>query len=87
MAQDTYESDRNRWGRTAGSGMERVYTTKPGDTLDDVAAYFYGDAAQRQRLIDDNPDLARWGTGEQVPGGTRIKVSEDASRGDTTSES
>lgn len=87
MTSDNYVSDRNKWGQVEGSGLERTYVTKPGDTLDDVAAFFYGDAVHRQRLIDDNPELARWGPGEQVPGGTRIKVSEDAARGDTTPSS
>jgi hypothetical protein len=87
MTQDNFERDQNLWGQTSGSGLERVYTTKPGDTLEDLAGYFYGDPAQRQRLIDDNPELARWESGAQVPGGTRIKVSEDASRGDTVAES
>ena len=86
MTQDNYESDQSLWGQTSGSGVERAYVTKPGDTLEDLAGYFYGDAAQRQRLIDDNPDLARWEAGAQVPGGTRIKVAEDASRGDTVAE-
>jgi len=84
---NSYVSDHSKWGQVEGSGLERTYVTKPGDTLDDVAAFFYGDPAHRQRLIDDNPELARWQSGDQVPGGTRIKVSEDASRGDTVSSS
>lgn len=77
------ETDQSKWGQTTGSGLGRVYTTKVGDTLEDVAAFFYGAPEQRQRLIDDNPEWAGWQRGEPVPGGARIKVSEDASRGDT----
>jgi hypothetical protein len=84
---NSYVSDKSKWGQAEGSGVERTYVTKPGDTLDDVAAFFYGDASHRQRLIDDNPELSRWQSGDQVPGGTRIKVSEDAARGDTVSSS
>jgi phage tail protein X len=80
---DSYEGNQERWGQTEGSGLERTYVTKPGDTLEDIASYFYGDPAQRQRLIDDNPDLARWQPGDQVPGGTRITVGEDEARGDS----
>lgn len=87
MTTDSYERDHSRWGQAEGGGMERMYVTKPGDTLEDLAAFFYGDAAHRQRLIDDNPDLGRWEAGAQVPGGTRIRVPEDASRGDTISDS
>jgi hypothetical protein len=78
-------SDRSQWGQTSGSGMSRVCVTKPGDTLEDMAAYFYGDPVHRQRLIDDNPELGTFGAGAQIPGGSRIKVCEDASRGDAIS--
>ena len=71
------------FGQTSGSGMDRVYTTKQGDTLEDIAAFFYGDPAHRQRLIDDNPDFASLPSGGTVPAGTTLKVSEDAARGDT----
>lgn len=80
-----YESDQTLWGQTTGSGTERTYVTKPGDTLEDVAAFFYGDATHRQRIIDDNPELADIETGAQVAGGTRIAMTEDAARGDAVS--
>jgi len=53
----TMETDTTGYGQVTGSGMGRVYTTKEGDTLEDVAAFFYGDPAQKQRLLDDNPDI------------------------------
>ena len=31
------------YGKVEGAGKDRVYITKEGDTLDDVAAFFYGD--------------------------------------------
>ncbi len=73
----------SNFGQASGSGMDRVYTTKQGDTLEDLAAFFYGDPVHRQRLIDDNPDFASLPSGETVPAGTTLKVSEDATRGDT----
>lgn len=84
MTTDRYERDQGLWGQASGSGLERTYVTKPGDTLNDVAGFFYGDAAHHVRLVEENPDLSRWAPDDQIPGGTRIKVSEDASRGDTT---
>lgn len=78
----SYESDQSLWGQASGSGAERTYVTKAGDTLEDVAAFFYGDPAHRQRLIDDNPELASINPGDQVAGGTRIAVTEEAERGD-----
>lgn len=79
------ETDQTKWGQVTGSGMDRIYTTKVGDTLEDVAGFFYGDPKHRQRIIDDNPEWAGWQAGEPVPGGARIKVSEDTARGDTVS--
>ena len=73
----------SNFGQTSGSGMDRVYTTKQGDTLEDLAAFFYGDPVHRQRLIDDNPDFTSLQPGEAVPAGTTLRVSEDPSRGDT----
>ena len=66
------------WGQTTGSGAERTYVTKPGDTLEDIATCFYGGVDHCQRLIDDHPDLGRWEAGAQVSDGTRISVSEVA---------
>ena len=68
-------------GKVTGAGLERKYTTKAGDKLEDIAAYFYGDPVHKQRLIDDNPALKTW-EGRPLPGGLTINVSEDASRGD-----
>jgi nucleoid-associated protein YgaU len=71
-------------GKVTGSGLERKYTTKAGDKLEDIAAYFYGDPVHKQRLIDDNPALANW-DGRELPGGLTINVSEDPNRGDAVS--
>ena len=72
-------------GTVVGGGLERVYVTKAGDTLDDLAGFFYGDAAHRQRLIDDNPELA--GQSGSLPAGTRLRVPQDPTRGDAVSAS
>jgi len=68
-------------GTVVGGGPERVYVTKAGDTLEALAGFFYGDPAHRQRLLDDNPELAQ--QGGDVPAGTRLRVPEDPTRGDT----
>ncbi len=70
----------NGSGQVSGSGLERIYTTKEGDTLPDLAAFFYGDSGQAQRLIDDNPALPT--DRESLPPGTPLRVPEDLSRGD-----
>ena len=72
-------------GQVTGSGLERIYTTKEGDTLADLAAFFYGDPGQAQRLIDDNPDLST--ESESLPPGTPLRVPEDPSRGDAVTSS
>lgn len=71
-------------GKVGGSGLDRKYTTKVGDKLEDIAAYFYGDPVHKQRLIDDNPALKTW-DGRDLPAGLTINVSEDAGRGDAVS--
>lgn len=81
----TSESE-SSFGQVIGSGKERVYITKPGDTLEDIAAFFYGDPVHRQRIIDDNPDFAGLSPGETVPAGTRLSVGLDPERGDTVDE-
>ena len=68
------------YGQVTGSGAERVYITKEGDMLADLAGFFYGDAAHRQRLLDDNPELAQ--EGEPLPAGLRLRIPEDPERGD-----
>ncbi|MBA3339308.1 MAG: tail protein X [Geodermatophilaceae bacterium] len=73
-------TDSGEYGQASGGGLERSYTTKEGDTLDDLAGFFYGDAAHRQRLLDDNPELA---ADAPLAPGTRLRVPEDAERGDT----
>lgn len=73
-------SDSGEYGQATGSGSERVYTTKDGDTLEDLAGFFYGDAAHRQRLIDDNPELAE--QDGPLPPGLRLRIPEDPERGD-----
>jgi hypothetical protein len=71
-------------GKVEGAGLGRRYTTKAGDKLEDIAAYFYGDPVHKQRLIDDNPALSAF-DGRELPAGLTINVSEDASRGDAVS--
>ncbi|MFN8557991.1 MAG: hypothetical protein U0531_11830 [Dehalococcoidia bacterium] len=70
-------------GRVFGSGLTREYVTREGDTLEAIGAYFYGDLIHAQRLRDDNPTLARHSG--PLPGGVRLRVSEDAARGDSVS--
>ena len=69
-------------GSIKGTGLERTYTTRGGDTLEAIATYFYGDPIHKQRLIDDNPSLQPY-DGKEMPANTEIKVGEDAGRGDT----
>lgn len=78
-------TDMSTWGSVSGAGKERMYTTKEGDTLDDIAAFFYGDSAQKQRLLDDNPELHK--DMVQLAAGMQIRVSEDAERGDVSRSS
>ena len=68
-------------GTVTGSGESRMYTTKMGDTLEEIAAFFYGDPAHKQRLLDDNPELRDY-SAPKLPGGMQIRVSKDAGRGD-----
>ena len=68
------------YGQVTGAGRERVYTTKEGDTLADIAAFFYGDSSHTARLLSDNPELNR--DTLVVPAGMRLRVSEDADQGD-----
>ena len=77
------ESD---FGKVHGSGMGREYVTRDGDTLEAIGAYFYGDPVHAQRLIDDNPSVQEY-SGKPLPAGIRLKVSEDASRGDAVKNS
>jgi phage tail protein X len=71
-------------GSIIGSGVSRYYVTKEGDTLEAIAAYFYGDPKHKQRLLDDNPSLLL--EGDTLPAGKQIAVSDDAARGDTVSQ-
>lgn len=73
------------YGTVIGTGMNRVYVSRPGDSMAAIAAFFYGDATHRQRLLDDNPELEKYMGA--LPGGIRIRVSEDAGRGDTVKNS
>lgn len=75
------------FGRTRGAGIGRTYTTKPGDTLEAIAAYFYGDPVRRQRIIDDNPMLAGIKPAAMIPAGWTLNVSDDPARGDTAMQS
>jgi hypothetical protein len=78
-------SDEIAYGSIIGSGKERYYVTKEGDTLEAIAAFFYGDPKQRQRLLDDNPSLML--EGDALRAGKQIAVSEDAARGDAIPDS
>lgn len=71
------------YGQVIGSGKDRVYVTREGDTLEAIAAYFYGDAQHTQRLRADNPALDRWEQGAPLPAGFRMNVPVDPARGDT----
>lgn len=84
-ATDTAGPSASAAGSVVGSGLERVYITKEGDRLEDVAAFFYGSPEHHQRLRDDNPSVAGWSG--PLPAGTRLNVSEDTSRGDAVSGS
>ncbi len=75
--------DASMHGQMTGSGADRAYITKQGDTLEGIAAFFYGAPEHRQRLIDDNPSWNGWQPNETVPAGIQLKVGEDAGRGDT----
>ena len=75
--------DASTYGQVTGSGTDRTYTTKEGDTLEDIAALFYGDPAQKQRLLDENPELTP--DSPVLTPGMRLRVSEDTDRGDTVS--
>ncbi len=78
-------NESGEYGQVTGTGSERVYTTKEGDMLADVAGFFYGDAAHRQRLLDDNPEVAH--EGEPLPAGVPLRIPEDPERGDTVASS
>ena len=56
----------SNFGTVVGSGLDRTYITKQGDTLEAIAAFFYGDPVHRQRLIDDIPDFASLQPGDTV---------------------
>jgi nucleoid-associated protein YgaU len=53
-------------GKVEGAGLERTYTTKAGDRMESIAAYFYGDPVHKQRLLDDNPALRAF-DGKELP--------------------
>ena len=74
------ESD---FGTVQGAGAERTYMTRPGDTLEAIAAYFYGSEEHRSRLVEENPDFASTAPGDTLPAGTTLRVSFDPDRGDT----
>ena len=70
------------YGQRSGRSTGREYVTRDGDTLEAIGAYFYGDPIHAQRLLDDNPQLQ--GHSGPLPAGMRLKVSDDASRGDAS---
>ncbi len=71
-------------GSVSGSGRDRRYTTRDGDTLEGLAAFFYGSEAHVQRLMEENPELEQY-RGQSLPGGMSIAVSEDPDKGDVSS--
>ena len=73
-------TESGEYGQVTGSGTERGYVTQEGDMLATLAGFFYGDPAHRQRLLDDNPELAE--QGEPLPAGMRLRIPEDPNRGD-----
>ena len=73
------------YGQVTGAGRERVYTTKEGDTLADLAAFFYGDSSHTARLLRENPELNADTT--ELQAGMRLRISDDADRGDAVSPS
>ena len=81
----TQRNDTSAYGQVTGSGRDRTYTTKEGDTLEDVAALFYGDPTHTQRLLDDNPELTA--DSPALTPGMTLRVAEDAERGDAVSSS
>jgi hypothetical protein len=60
-------------------GLERrlvvsaKYTSRPGDTLERIAALLYGHKTWWARLSRGNPGLSRLGSGDAVPEGTEIR--------------
>ena len=72
--------DTSGHGQVTGSGTERMYTTKEGDTLETIAAFFYGDSTHRRRLLEENPELNA-GT-PVLTAGMQIRVSEDPGQSD-----
>ena len=63
-------------GVTSGSGADRTYTSRAGDTLEAIAAYFYGDPVHSRRLLEENPSLAQHSG--SLPGGVQMRVPADA---------
>ena len=46
-----------QYGTVVGSIRNPVYITKKADLLEDIAAFFYGDTQNAQRVRDDNPAM------------------------------
>lgn len=66
--------DTSSHGTVVGSGAERTYIAREGQTVEEIAAYFYGDAAHTQSLFDQNPYLEQ--RGSALPGGLPIRIHE-----------
>lgn len=63
-------------GSMIGAGADRVYVSKDGDTLDGLAAFFYGDAAHRARILQENPSLPD--NTHMLHDGVQLRIPEDA---------
>lgn len=70
------ERDSSNFGTVTGSGADRVYVTKDGDTFEAIATYFYGAEVHKQRILDENPGAMVYNN-LRIPGGVSLRVSED----------
>ena len=69
------------YGSVIGSGRDRVYVTKEGDTLEALAGFFYGDPVHKARILEENPELML--ESEPLPAGKQVRISEDSEKGDS----
>ena len=65
-------------GATEGEGADRLYFTKPGDSLEDIAAFFYGSSGRRDRIEAENPQVAGMDQLATLPPGLCLRVPADA---------
>ena len=72
-----YEQNQELWGQAQGSGSDRVYVSRVGDSLQSVAAFFYGDPVHAARITQENPAWAAYKTDANLPGGSILRMPED----------